>query len=123
MDTLSVRVRLRLRQEMARLRLSQRDIAGLLSWSQSRVAHLLTGRVEMTVDDLDRLAFAVSLSPLELVRDQGLEFVADLTPSELRALHALRALPEKQRDAFFTVLQVSRDDTRRATKPRTRRFA
>jgi transcriptional regulator with XRE-family HTH domain len=127
MDALSDRVRLRLRHEMAQKRLSQRDIAGILNWSQSRVAHLLTGRVAMTVDDLNHLAFAVSLSPLELVRDQGLEFVADLTPSELRAVQALRAKPEKERDAFFTVLQVSpRDDTRRAakpTKPRARRFA
>lgn len=125
MESLSERVRLRLRDEMGRKKLSQRDIAALLQWSQSRVAHLLTGRVAMTVDDLDRLAFAVSLSPLELVRDQGLEFVADCTPSELRLLHALRALPEKMRDAWFTTLQVSpRDDVRHAAhKPRTKRFA
>jgi transcriptional regulator with XRE-family HTH domain len=108
---------------MARQRLSQRDVAGILKWSQSRVAHCLTGRVELTVDDLERLAFAVSVSPLELVRDQGLEFVADLTPSELRFLHALRAKPQNERDAFFTIAQVSRDDGRRASKPRSKRSA
>ena len=72
-------MRLRLRDEMGR-KLSQRDIAALLQWSQSRVAHLLTGRVAMTVDDLERLAFAVSLA-VGLVRDPGLEFV-DCTPSK-----------------------------------------
>jgi transcriptional regulator with XRE-family HTH domain len=122
MESLSDRVRLRLRDEMTRKRLSQRDLAGLLEWSQSRVAHLLTGRVTMTVDDLSALAFAVSLSPLELVRDQGLEFVADLMPSELRILQAVRALPEKDREAFLRVLRISRDNQHSAVKPKTRRF-
>jgi transcriptional regulator with XRE-family HTH domain len=106
MESLSQRVRQRIREEMTKQRLSQRDVSGLLKWSQSRVAKLLTGRVELGVDDLGALAFAVGISPTEAVRDRGLEFCAELTPTELRMLEHLRLLPPEQRDAFFSILRA-----------------
>lgn len=118
MPRLSEEVRLRLREEMTRLDMSQRDVAGILGWSQSRVAHLLTGRVEMSVDDLAEFGSAVALPPTELVRDHGLEFCAEMTPTELRFLERIRQLDQVKRDAVMQLLDVkgmTRKQDRRAT--------
>lgn len=106
MPRLSEQVRLRLREEMTRRDMSQRDVAGLLGWTQSRVAHILTGRVEMSVDDLAEFAFGLGLVPTEVVRDRGMEFCAEMAPHELRVLEQLRQLPQADREAFIQVLGV-----------------
>jgi transcriptional regulator with XRE-family HTH domain len=98
--------------------MSQRDLAGILGWSQSRVAHLLTGRVEITVDDLAEMAFALGLSVLETVRDRGMEFCAEMTPSEMRVLDAVRALPQTDRDAFTHLLGVKVLEHQRRAAPK-----
>ncbi len=107
MPRLSEQVRLRLREEMAVKEMSQRDVAGILTWSQSRVAHLLTGRVEMSIDDLAEFAQALSISPTEIVRDRGMEFVAEMTPSEMRFLERLRQLTQVQRDGLMVLLHIT----------------
>jgi len=91
---------------MTKKHLSQRDVAGLVGWTQSRVAKLLTGRRELGVDDMETLGFAVGLAPTELVRDRGLEFCAEMTPSELRILETIRDAPQPVRDALTTLLGV-----------------
>jgi transcriptional regulator with XRE-family HTH domain len=112
----SEEVRRRLREEMDRLDMSQRDVAGLVNWSQSKVAHILTGHVQMTVDDLATFCFALNLSVTEAVRDQGLEFVAEMTPTELRLLERIRQLPARDVDAVMTIL-----DVKAKTRPHERR--
>lgn len=104
MGRLSEQIRLRLREEMARLEMSQRDVAGILGWSQSHVAHILNGRVALTVDDLAEFAFGLNLSIVEAVRDRGMEFCAELTPSELRFLEIYRSLSQPNRDAIAQIL-------------------
>lgn len=116
MPRLSEQVRLRLREEMAKLDMSQRDVAGILSWSQSRVAHLLTGRVEMSVDDLAEFSSAVGLAATEVVRDHGLEFCAEMTPTELRFLERLRQLDQMTRDSIMHIIDVKAN-----TRPQGRR--
>lgn len=101
-------VRLRIRDEMARQKVSQRDVADLLGWSQSKVAHILTGHVEMNVDDLAEMCSALRLSLTEAVRDRGLEFCADLTPTELRMLERLRQLPAAAMDAVMLLLDIKK---------------
>lgn len=100
----SVSARQRIRDEMDRQKLSQRDVADLLSWSQSRVGKLLTGRVELGVDDLNSLAFAVGLTLTEVVRDRGMEFCAELTPTELRFLQMWKKSSQADRDAVVQLL-------------------
>jgi transcriptional regulator with XRE-family HTH domain len=97
----SEHVRLRLREEMAKKDMSQRDVAGILGWSQSKVAHILNGRVELNVDDLAEFCFGVGLSLTEAVRDRGMEFCAEMTPTEMRFLELLRSMTQADRDAFF----------------------
>lgn len=114
MQTLSERVRDRVREEMKRQKMSQRDIAGVLKWSQSRVAHILTGRVEMGVQDLEGFGFALGISLPELVRDRGMEFCAEMTPSELRLHEMVRAMTPERREGLLAVVGMPLDDTRRA---------
>lgn len=114
-DDLNHRVVRRLRDEMTRRKLSQRDVAGLLQWSQSRIAKLLTGRVELSVNDLAALCFAMDLLPTEAVRDHGLEFCAEMTPSELRFLERFRQLRPQSKEAMMTLFDVAMN-----TRPETR---
>jgi len=103
---LSEQVRLRIRDEMRARQLSQRDVAGLTGWSQSKVAHQLTAHTEMKVDDLAALCFAVGLSVPEVVRDPAREWCAELTPTELRVVERYRTLPEAVQKATLVFLAV-----------------
>ncbi len=106
MSSLNERVRERLRVEKAKRDLSERDIAELIDWTQSRVAQKLSGRTPITLDELDSLCFALGLVPTEAVRDQGLEFCAEMAPFELRLLEKLRKLDAPTRDAILLLLDV-----------------
>jgi transcriptional regulator with XRE-family HTH domain len=119
MHVRSDQARLRIREEMERKRLSQRDLAGLLGsdWTQSRVGKILTGRVKLVLDDLEQLCFAVGISLTEAVRDHGLEFCAEMTPTELRFLERIRQLTPELRDAYLKTMAVhtkTRLESRRA---------
>lgn len=103
-ETVADRVRARLKEEMVRQDLSQRDVAGLLKWPQSRVSKILNGRIGLDVNDVAALCFAMSLSPVEAIRDPGLEFMAELSPSELRLIHYLRRLPADVMDAALKLI-------------------
>lgn len=91
---------------MAAKNLNQADVAGRLEWTQSRVSKLLNGKVDLSVDILAALCFAVDVSLVEVVRDHGLEFCAEMTPSELRILERLRQLPPQVFEALMTLLQA-----------------
>lgn len=105
-ETLSDRVRVRLREEMARQHLSQRDVANLLGWTQSRVSKTLNAYVELGVEEMGAMCFALGLHVTEVVRDHGLEFLAEMTPTELRILERIRQLPRPVLDAVMTVIDV-----------------
>ncbi len=102
----------RLREEITAKHLSQKEIEGLLGegWSQSRISKILCGTTELTVNDLGALCFALSLSVVEVLRDPEFEFLAEMTPTELRILQRFRALSQAEREAYTTLLNV------RATK-------
>lgn len=116
-DAASVRARARIRAEMEKRHLSQRDVANLLGWTQSRVSKNLNARIELGVDDLESLCFAVGISLTESVRDHGLEFCAEMTPTELRILENLRGLPAPERDAIATLLRVKSSQPERHARP------
>lgn len=90
----SERAMMRIREEMTERKLSQRDLAQLLRCSQGRVAKMLNGGVHLRLSDLAILAEAVGIPLVEAVRDRGLEFFAELTPTEVRILERLRRRPE-----------------------------
>jgi len=96
----------RIRDEMTKKKLSQQDVADLLQWTQTKVSQKLNGRSETTLNEFEALCFAVGLSKVEAIRDQGLEFVAELTPSEVRMFQRLRQMPPVVWDAVSTLLKV-----------------
>lgn len=99
MPTTSQRVRDRLREELKARDITQRELADALSkqtrefWTQSKVAKVLGGHVELKVDDADAIAKVAGIFLTEAVRDRGLEFYAEMTPTELRILERLRQRP------------------------------
>ncbi|HXU05231.1 MAG TPA: hypothetical protein VN903_29935 [Polyangia bacterium] len=98
MDVLQ-RVRARVRDELAHRRISQRVAAERLSlhtgelWTQSKVHKILTGEVGLQFVDLVAFARVIDISLVELVRDPGLEFSAEMTPSEMKLVAAVRDKP------------------------------
>lgn len=126
-ESLATRTRKRVREELDRLGVVQRDIAGQLKWSQAKVAQKLGGRTPWTLQELEALCFIAGLSPAEAVRDRGLEFCAEMSPHELRAIENLRKLSAPLREAFITMLNAKAAEARQATprkpilgKPRIR---
>ena len=116
--------RFRLKEEMKRQRLVQRDLAGLVNWSQSKVAKVLGGHVVLSVEDLCTLCFALNISVVEVLRDKGMEFCADMTPTELRIHERIRGLPSDMQMAVMKVLHITEAEPRRALpKPQKRKMA
>lgn len=91
--TVADRALLRIREEMTTRQLTQRDMAERLKCSQGRIAKLLNGHTELRLNDIAELAQSVGLSLVEVIRDRGLEFFAELTPTEVRILELLRLNP------------------------------
>lgn len=119
MSDINERVRERIRSEMARRDLSQQSLAELLQWTQSRVAQKLTGRTPITLEELEGFGIVLGLSVVELVRDHGLEFCAEMTPLELRFHQRLKQLPVSVRDALLLLIDsknVTATEDRGATK-------
>lgn len=106
MPTMNDRVRDRLKEEAQKRKLSQRDLAGFLQWTLSKVSKKLNGYTMIDLNELEALCFAVGITPTEAVRDRGLEFCAEMTPTELRVLEQIRKLSKPTFDAYLQVLQV-----------------
>ncbi len=103
-EHLAERARRRVREELDRLGVTQRDICGQLKWSQAKVAQKLTGRTPWTLNELEALCFIAGISITEAVRDRGLEFCAEMTPSEMRLLELWRKMSQADRDAYFQLM-------------------
>lgn len=106
MQSLSERALTRIRDEMRKRGISQPDLANLMHCSQSRISKILNSASKLTVDTLGDLCFHVSLPVTEVVRDVGLEFVAEMTPTELRLLERIRAMPPRPRQGLEGLLEI-----------------
>lgn len=118
-------VRRRILDYLAQHRITQRSLVPMLAqrtgeaWSQSRLHKVLNGHVELRFDDLAALSDALGVSMVELVRDQGRELVADLTPSELSLLRCVRAHPAVLGPIMGLLHQLAPDpeESKRKRKP------
>lgn len=124
--TTSDRVRARLREELRARDISQRELADTLSkqtgefWTQSKVAKVLGGHVELKVDDADAIAKVAGIFLTEAVRDRGLEFYAEMTPSELRVLERMRQRPHLMH-GIMILLEISQAPPGTKTPPKPQR--
>jgi len=110
--SISERARQRLREELHARGISQQDLADLLTnrdceaWSQPRVGKVLNGKVHLRLDELGLMAQVVGVAVTELIRDRGLEFYAELTPTELRILERIRQRPHVL-NALLVLLDIT----------------
>jgi len=114
MDRLSERVLARIRDEMREQGISQPDLAAMLKCSQSRISKILTAAAKLKVDTLSDLCLVLSLPVTEVVRDRGMEFVAEMTPTELRVFQQYRKLTPDMQETFAKLLSVRFVEPRRA---------
>ena len=90
----------RVRQRIARLLddrgHTQRALAKALGHGDQWASNLLSGRSQLTWDDLDKVARFLNVPPSEIVRAS--DDAWELTPTEMRTVRALRMLPPVVRD-------------------------
>lgn len=96
----------RIREELESRDISQRDLSERLKCSQGRVAKLLNGRVELRLDDVAEMAHVIGLPLTEVLRDRGLEFYAEMTPTEVRIIERLRQRPHLMHGVAM-ILEIS----------------
>lgn len=108
----SDRARARLREELAARGIGQQALADALTaltgddWTKSKVNHVLNGHVQLLIDEADAIANVCKLYLTEVVRDRGLEFYAEMTPTELRILERLRQRPNLLQ-AIMLILDIA----------------
>ncbi len=107
MESLSHRVLARIRHEMRDKKISQPDLAGMLHCSQSRISKILTEAAKLKVDTLGDLCQIVGLAVTEVVRDRGMEFVAEMTPTELRILEHIRGMSPRARQGLELLFEIA----------------
>lgn len=92
----AARIRQRIKEEMKSRGITQTMLGDALSrltrefWSQSKVAKVLNGRVGLQLDDLSAICQVIDIGLAEVVRDRGMEFYAELTPTEVRIIEEIR---------------------------------
>ncbi len=122
------RYRLRFRELLHTADVSQSKLCDRLTkrtgmlWRESRLSKMLNGHIAMELDDLVVMAEEAGISLVELFRVPGREFVADMTPSELKLIHAVRDYPTVLRHVtdIIDVLVVARRPTRAIVRERIR---
>lgn len=106
-------LRLRLRESLHKRGVSQSELVKRLSaasgeeWLIAHVSKIINGHIRLRVEDLLLIAQVADLSLVELFREPGRELVADLTPTELRLVHALRDHAEIMRPLVDVVLLLT----------------
>jgi len=106
-------LRLRLRESLHKRGVSQAELVKRLSaasgeeWLVAHASKSINGHIRLRVEDLLLIALVADLSLVELFREPGRELVADLTPTELRLIHALRDHPEIMRPLVDVVLKLT----------------
>lgn len=111
---------LRIREEMHERKVTQRDLAEAFDCSQGRIAKILNGGVNLRVSDVELLAKVVKLDLVEVMRDRGAEFVADLTPTELKMLTAYRRKHHLQ-NAIQVILGIAQPHEAKSDTPVSKR--
>lgn len=122
-------LRLRLREALHAKRVSQSELTKRLSaktgdeWLIAHVSKILNGHIRLRVEDFLLMVDVAGLSLVDLVREPGRELIADLTPTELRLIHALRDHPAIMRPLVDVVatLTPTRKTPRAILRERMRR--
>lgn len=101
------RVRRRIAELLAERGWTQAALAAALGKTSPWMSQLLSGRLNLGLDELDAVALACGSTAVELVRDpEQFQYCADLTPSEMAMLRRYRKLGPSIRDALSLIVQA-----------------
>ena len=93
-DTPAQRVRERIAHWLEVTGLAQHEFATACGKTQVWLQHVLKGKNNVTLKDLDEVARAMRTTASELVRDGDQRYQLELTPTEVRLIEQLRRHPE-----------------------------
>jgi len=111
-------VRLRLRDLLQTRGVTQTELTRRLTkasgetWLIDHVSKLLRGEIRLRVEDVVLMCEVAGISLVELFREPGREYVADLTPTELRQAGGARLQLQDERKARRAFRAVDRGDHR-----------
>lgn len=111
-------VRLRLRDLLQTRGVTQTELTRRLTkasgetWLIDHVSKLLRGEIRLRVEDVVLMCEVAGISLVELFREPGREYVADLTPTELRQAGGARLQLQHEREAGMASPTPERGDQR-----------
>ena len=97
------RMRLRIRERLDELRMTQRELAKAVGHNDAWISGVLDGYQGLSWKDFDAVATALSISPADLVR-RDTDTVREITPREMRMLRYFQDWPEPIKDYWLEVM-------------------
>ncbi|MCT4701185.1 helix-turn-helix domain-containing protein [Enterobacteriaceae bacterium H20N1] len=95
----------RLKQAREQKGISQKKLADLCGWAQSRIGNYESGSRNIGIDDAATIAKALGISPVELVFGENIT-ESWLTPKHRKLLALYDQLPEAEQDRMYDLFQV-----------------
>lgn len=101
----NVTIAARLKKAREQKGLSQKKLADLCGWAQSRIGNYESGSRSIGIDDAITMADALGISAVELVFGEDIT-ESWLSPKHRKLLALYNQLPESEQDRMFDLFQV-----------------
>lgn len=101
----NVTIAARLKKAREQKGLSQKKLADLCGWAQSRIGNYESGSRSIGIDDALTMADALGISAVELVFGEDIT-ESWLSPKHRKLLALYNQLPESEQDRMFDLFQV-----------------
>lgn len=85
--------------------ISQKKLADICGWAQSRIGNYESGSRNIGIDDAITIANALGISPVELVFGEDVSETW-LSPKHKKLLSLYDQLPESEQDRMYDLFQV-----------------
>lgn len=101
----NVTIAARLKKAREQKGLSQKKLADLCGWAQSRIGNYESGSRSIGIDDAITMADALGISAVELVFGEDIT-ESWLSPKQRKLLALYNQLPDSEQDRMFDLFQV-----------------
>lgn len=101
----NVTIAARLKKAREEKGISQKKLADLCGWVQSRIGNYESGSRNIGIDDAITIANALGISPVELVFGEDVTETW-LTPKHRKLIALYDQLPESEQDRMYDLFQV-----------------
>lgn len=100
------KIAMRLKKARERRGISQKTLAELCGWAQSRIGNYESGARSIGADDALTLSKELFLSPAELMFGEPDELPLTISEKEKELLQLFNQLPEPEQDRMIDIFQV-----------------